>query len=100
MHSRPAAPDRRSRVRGTPEGEPTRTQLVSTILGTFCEMPGLSLQLDQAARLFGLRRMTCDVVLGDLVAEGRLRRAGDGQYRRGENESAARQGSPAMARRL
>lgn len=74
-------PERRARVRGTPEGEPPRTSLVTMILGTFREMPGLSLRLDQAARLFGLRRGTCEIVLGDLVASGGLRRAPDGQFR-------------------
>jgi DNA-binding IclR family transcriptional regulator len=50
------------------------------ILGTFREMPGLCLHLNQAARLFGLRRNTCEVVLEDLVAQGKLRRASDGQF--------------------
>lgn len=52
------------------------------ILGTYREMPGLCLQLQQAARLFGLRPSTCQIVLDDLVAEGRLRKAADGQYHR------------------
>ena len=43
-------------------------------------MPGLSLRLEQAARLFGLRRQTCQVVLNDLVRQGQLRRATDGQF--------------------
>jgi hypothetical protein len=51
------------------------------VFGTYAEMPGLSLHLNQAARLFGLREATCDVVLDDLVSEGLLRRSGDGQYR-------------------
>jgi hypothetical protein len=50
------------------------------ILGTFREMPGLCLHMNQAARLFGLRRRTCEVVLEDLVAQGKLRRASDGQF--------------------
>jgi hypothetical protein len=54
------------------------------ILGTFREMPGLSLHMNQAARLFGLRRDTCEVVLEDLVAQGRLRRASDGQFVSGQ----------------
>jgi hypothetical protein len=56
------------------------------ILGTFREMPGLSLHMNQAARLFGLRRGTCEVVLDDLVAQGRLRRAADGQIVGGQLE--------------
>jgi DNA-binding IclR family transcriptional regulator len=43
-------------------------------------MPGLSLRLEQAARLFGIRARTCKVVLEDLVREGQLRRAPDGQF--------------------
>jgi DNA-binding IclR family transcriptional regulator len=50
------------------------------ISGTYSEMPGLRLHLEQAARLFGLHRRTCQVVLEDLVRQGRLRRSSDGQY--------------------
>ena len=73
-------PDRRRRPRGTGDGELTRPQLVSMILGTYREMPGLCLHQKQAARLFGLNNQTCQIVLDDLVAAGRLRRAHDGQY--------------------
>ena len=76
--------DRRHAERGTPSTEPSRKELVSMILGTFREMPGLSLHMNQAARLFGLRRGTCEVILEDLVAQGKLRRAPDGQFVRGE----------------
>jgi hypothetical protein len=71
--------DRRRHQRGA-GGEPVRAELVAMVLGTFREMPGLSLHLNQAARLFGLRATTCQVLLDDLVALGRLRRAHDGQY--------------------
>jgi hypothetical protein len=57
------------------------------ILGTFLEMPGLRLHLNQAARLFGLRPRTCQVLLEDLVAQGHLRRAHDGQYVGAERNS-------------
>jgi hypothetical protein len=50
------------------------------IAGTYGEMPGLRLHLEQAARLFGLQSGTCKVVLEDLVRAGRLRRSNDGQY--------------------
>ena len=72
--------ERRRHVRGGGDTEPPRHNLVAMILGTYREMPGLSLHLHQAARLFGLRPSTCRIVLDDLVAEGRLRRAADGQY--------------------
>jgi hypothetical protein len=69
------------------------------ILGTFREMPGLCLHMNQAARLFGLRRSTCEVILEDLVAQAKLRRAADGQYVSGQIDRQvtppARHGSPA-----
>ena len=80
MRNHNRALDRRHAERGTGSTEPSRTELVAMILGTFREMPGLCLHLNQAARLFGLRRRTCEVVLEDLVAQGKLRRASDGQF--------------------
>ena len=77
----PRGHERRRCVRGTPHGEPSRADLVGLILGTYAEMPGLTLHLHQAARLFGLRETTCRVVLNDLVQNGRLRQSADGQYR-------------------
>ena len=53
-------------------------------MGTYRDMPGLSLHLGQAARLFGLRVTTCEVVFRDLVERGMLRRAADGQFVRSE----------------
>ncbi len=73
--------ERRRTTRGGVHGEPSRAHLVALILGTYAEMPGLSLHLHQAARLFGLRETTCLIVLSDLVRDGRLRRSADGQYR-------------------
>jgi hypothetical protein len=72
--------DRRERTRGTLTDEPSRHQLESMILGMYHEMPGLSLQVAQAARLFGLRSPTCQIVLDDLVGQNHLWRAADGQY--------------------
>jgi hypothetical protein len=83
--------DRRRSVRGGVHGEPPRAHLVALILGTYAEMPGLSLHVPQAARLFGLREATCQVVLDDLVRDGRLRRAVDGQYRAADSCGLARQ---------
>ena len=80
MTLRLGAPDRRQGNRGAPFGEPTRQQLTATILGCYHDLPGLSLHLQQAARLFGLRVRTCEAVLNDLVRAGRLQRAPDGQY--------------------
>ena len=71
--------DRRRQQRGA-GAEPVRAELVAMVLGTFREMPGLCLHLNQAARLFGVDPTTCQVILDDLVALGRLRQAHDGQY--------------------
>jgi len=73
-------PERRASARGAPAGEPSRRELVTLITGTYREMPGLSLRLPQAARLFGLRESTCKVILEDLVRQGRLRLSHNGQY--------------------
>lgn len=72
--------ERRRSVRGTLHGEPPRTQLNALVIGTYREMPGLALDVRQAARLFGLRDVTCRIILEDLVREGRLRRRQDGRY--------------------
>jgi hypothetical protein len=76
----PLAGERRRVERGTSSGEPPRSRLVTMIESTYREMPGLSLRLDEAARLFGLRERTCLVVLDDLVRDGRLRRSWNGRY--------------------
>ena len=73
--------ERRQSARGGVHGEPGRAHLRALILGTYAEMPGLALTLPQAARLFGLRDVTCRAVLGDLVREGRLRHSSEGLYR-------------------
>jgi hypothetical protein len=77
----PHTRERRSSKRGGGPGEPSRSQLVALIAGAYAEMPGLSLHLCQAARLFALREATCLVVLSDLVRDGKLRQSSDGQYR-------------------
>jgi hypothetical protein len=82
----PRATDRRQGARGAPRGEPDRSQLTALIVASFREMPGMTLRLEQAARLFGLRARTCEVVLGDLVRQRQLRRRPDGQYTRSESE--------------
>jgi predicted transcriptional regulator of viral defense system len=50
------------------------------IVGSYREMPGLSLHLHQAVRLFGVHTNACRVVLDELVRRGRLRKLADGQY--------------------
>src|SRR5262245_19777969 len=80
MATSPQFVDRRRSPRESPRGAPGRSVLESLIAGTYREMPGLVLTLPQAARLFGLRDLTCRVLLEDLVRQGRLRRLKDGQY--------------------
>lgn len=76
----PAVTERRERCRSLSDREPPRTALDAMIRGMYREMPGLSLHLPQATRLFGLPDTTCQIVLDDLVRRGALRRAHDGQY--------------------
>jgi hypothetical protein len=71
--------DRRRLPRGT-NGEPERSQLISLVLGTFKETLGERLSIGEARRLFGLREVTCRVVLDYLVGEKLLRRTRDGRY--------------------
>jgi hypothetical protein len=71
--------DRRRFARGV-GGEPERAQLIPLVLGTFKETLGERLSLAEARRLFGLREVTCRVVLEYLVGEKLLRRTRDGRY--------------------
>jgi len=54
--------------------------LVRRAQSEYLEMPGLSLTLDQACRLWALDRETCDRVLQDLVAEGFVTVSERGSY--------------------
>lgn len=71
--------ERRTEPRGGPNA-PSRNGLESMILGTYREMPGLSLTSAQAARLFGITPRTAEVVLGDLNRRGALYTFRDGRY--------------------
>ena len=73
------AGDRRRFARGA-GGEPERAQLIPLVLGTFKETLGERLSIAEARRLFGLREVTCRVVLDYLVGEQLLRRTRDGRY--------------------
>lgn len=48
--------------------------------GEYREMPGLSLTLPQAARLWGLDHSTCELVLTNLIKRRVLKRALNGTY--------------------
>ena len=75
--------DRRRSHRDSSHGEPSRAQLIALILGTYAQMPGLSVDEREAARLFGLRESTCRIVMSDLMRDGQLTRTADGRYRKG-----------------
>jgi hypothetical protein len=66
-------PERRTRARGG-YISPHRSQLIERVLGSFHEMPGLKLTLEQASRLLGIDSTTCQVIFDDLVRSGQLRR--------------------------
>ena len=57
-----------------------RTGFVDRLRSEYEEMPGLSLTLDQAARLFGLDRVATEGILNRLLREGFLRRTEGGQF--------------------
>ncbi len=58
--------------------------LLSRARGEYLEMPGLSLTLEQAQRLWALDRATCSRLLSGLVQSQFLRQRRDGSYvRRG-----------------
>lgn len=48
--------------------------------GEYLEMPGLSLTIEQAQRLWALDHRTCSHVLSHLARAGFLRRRPDGSY--------------------
>ena len=56
-------------------------ELLDRIRGEFREMPGLSLTLRQAARLWNLDSVTCDIALRILVEERYLAHTGRGSFR-------------------
>ena len=60
-----------------------KAAIVERVRGEFREMPGLSLTLVQAGRLWSLDPPTCAEVLSRLVETGFLSRRADGAFRRG-----------------
>lgn len=54
--------------------------LVARVRGEFAEIPGLSLTVVQASKLFGLDPPRCERILQLLVARGALRQTG-GRFR-------------------
>jgi DNA-binding IclR family transcriptional regulator len=68
---------------------PPEEQDVARVLGEFREMPGLTLTLAQAARLFDLGPARCERVLGRLVQKGVLMTDGR-TFRRAHGMTRAR----------
>lgn len=62
-------------VRPTPIGD-----AIVRIEAEYREMPGLSLTVRQAARLWGMDRSTCELVLANLIERRVLKRAWNGTY--------------------
>ena len=58
------------------------------VLAEFEEMPGLTLTLRQAARLFGLDQQTCRIVLDTLVDSAYLRETSAGAVTLGNRVAA------------
>jgi DNA-binding IclR family transcriptional regulator len=55
-------------------------ELLQRVEGEYREMPGLSLTVSQAGRLWGLDRSTCALVLTTLIERRVLRQASNGTY--------------------
>jgi Fic family protein len=62
-------------------GDGTLDRAMAAVRREFAELPGLSLTLEQAERLWGLDPSTCRAVLGRLVDRGELRES-DGHFLR------------------
>ena len=58
----------------------TKHQITERVRGEFRELPGLTLTLAQAERLWSLDTPTCREVLGELVRSGYLRCKSDGVF--------------------
>ena len=58
----------------------SRRALVLRVHSEFMEMPGLTLSIEQAARLFSLPSGVCTRVFGELIRGELLRRTADGRY--------------------
>jgi hypothetical protein len=68
----------------------TRALISERVRGEFREMPGLTLTLAQAGRLWSLDAVTCAEVLSQLVGTGFLCRRPDGAFCRPSDLSGRR----------
>ena len=60
------------------------SDLVRRVVGEYREMPGLSVTLPQASRLWGLPPDTCRALVDILIEKGFVRRTCDGKIVRAE----------------
>ncbi len=74
---------------------PRLDDLVVRIRGEYSEMPGLSLTVPQARRLFGLEQSTCQLLFDRLVDARFLRRTRHGRFIRCDVSSPAPTSTPA-----
>jgi hypothetical protein len=74
--TKPALAARHDNVRAMPAVR----EAIRRVEGEYREMPGLSLTLPQAARLWGLDQSTCERVLATLMERQVLKRALNGTY--------------------
>ena len=71
-------------IRNTgPQTTPALLELLQRVEGEYREMPGLSLTVSQAERLWGLDHSTCALVLTTLIERRVLRQTMNGTYLRG-----------------
>jgi hypothetical protein len=67
-----------------PDGIRTRRGTVRTLLeqiqAEYAEMPGLSVTLPQAQRLWGADRVACEEVFSRLISTGVVRRTAKGRF--------------------
>jgi hypothetical protein len=66
----------------------TKALITERVRGEFREMPGLTLTLAQAGRLWSLDHVTCNEVLGRLVEAGFLCKRPDGSFCRATDLAA------------
>jgi hypothetical protein len=69
-----------SPISSIPTNPDATTLIMERVRGEFREMPGLTLTLPQAGRLWSLDAQTCADVLAELVSTGFLCRRPDGAF--------------------
>jgi hypothetical protein len=65
---------------GTGGRSETVRELARRILAEYAEMPGLSVTLSQAQRLWAVDRRTCQMVFDKLIARGLVRMTTKGRF--------------------